>query len=86
MLIDQGWHDNISHVLLGGSQSEAGKDKDSDDPNQSLVDALEQKYDVLKDKLIEAVSYSSWNAFDKLVQAITNPRDYFEIRNTLSIS
>lgn len=56
MLLGEGWHDNIACVLLGKSQKEAdGQTEADDDPNKQLVDALEQKYDALREKLLESV-------------------------------
>ncbi|XP_062600408.1 trichohyalin-like [Saccostrea cucullata] len=49
MVEEEGLHDNVSHVLL--NQSKGDK---SEDGEQELLEALEQKYDALKDKLIEA--------------------------------
>lgn len=51
MVEDEGLHDNVSHVLLDQSKGDKSEDREDE-----LIQALEQKYDALKDKLIEAVS------------------------------
>ncbi|XP_069101140.1 trichohyalin-like isoform X2 [Argopecten irradians] len=55
MLQEEGWNDNVAFVLLGKSQKEADNQSEADDdPDKQLVDALEQKYDALREKLLEA--------------------------------
>ncbi|OWF34681.1 hypothetical protein KP79_PYT11450 [Mizuhopecten yessoensis] len=67
MLQEKGWHDNVAFVLLGKSQKEADDQTESDeDPDKQLVDALEQKYDALREKLLEAalikeIGEDEWN-------------------------
>ena len=52
MLLDgDGCHDNVSHVVFDGR----GKMTTEGGEEGQLVQALEGKYDALKDKLIEAV-------------------------------
>jgi len=55
MLQKEGWHDNVAHVLVGKSEKKA-QDGDGDDEDKQMVDALEEKYDALREKLLEAVS------------------------------
>ncbi|XP_060082221.1 trichohyalin-like [Ylistrum balloti] len=55
MLQEEGWNDNVAFVLLGKSQREVENETEADeDPDKQLVDALEQKYDALREKLLEA--------------------------------
>ncbi|XP_055999875.1 trichohyalin-like isoform X3 [Ostrea edulis] len=61
MVEDEGLHDNVSHVLLDQSKGDKSEDREDE-----LIQALEQKYDALKDKLIEAalkesMSEDEWN-------------------------
>lgn len=49
MVEEEGFHDNVSHVLL--HQPKDGLEEGEEE----LIQALEEKYDALKDKLIEAV-------------------------------
>lgn len=51
MVEDEGFHDNMSHVLLDQSKRD-----NMEEGEEELIQALEDKYDALKDKLIEAVS------------------------------
>lgn len=51
MVEDEGFHDNVSHVLLDQSKRD-----NMEEGEEELIQALEDKYDALKDKLIEAVS------------------------------
>lgn len=51
MVEDEGFHDNVSHVLLDQSKGD-----NMEEGEEELIQALEDKYDALKDKLIEAVS------------------------------
>lgn len=52
MVEDEGFHDNVSHVLLDQSKRD-----NMEEGEEELIQALEDKYDALKDKLIEAVSH-----------------------------
>ncbi|XP_033746567.1 trichohyalin-like isoform X2 [Pecten maximus] len=67
MLQKEGWNDNVAFVLLGKSQKEAEDQTEADeDPDKQLVDALEQKYDALREKLLEAalikeIGEGEWN-------------------------
>lgn len=51
---DQGDHDNVSSVLLGVSDTDKSDEDGSE--NKEVVQALEEKYDALRDKILEAVS------------------------------
>ncbi|KAJ8301441.1 hypothetical protein KUTeg_020428 [Tegillarca granosa] len=61
---DQGNHDNVSSVLLGVSDIDKSDEDGSE--NKEVVQALEEKYDALRDKILEAtliqdIGEDEWN-------------------------
>lgn len=52
--LDNGNHDNVSSVVLGDDDVTITSD-DSDVTEDQIKKAVEQKYDILKGKLLEAV-------------------------------
>ena len=53
--LEDGNHDNVCCVVLGGDDVTAD---DKDVTEDQLKKAVDQKYDILREKLLEAVSYS----------------------------
>lgn len=55
--LDDEKHDNVSSVVLGDDDSNIAT-KDGDVTEDEIKKAVEQKYDILREKLLEAVSFN----------------------------